>query len=176
MKSKASIGGHPIHPMVVVFPIALFTATVGALLAFIGTQDTFWYRAAMTAGAAGVSMGLLAAIPGAIDLFSLPKGSPARTTGLKHASMAVLTVGIFAVSTGLMYRNWMAATNVDGMWQLDATVPLAIGVAGMVTLVIVGVLGFAMVQTHHVGIKPTVIRPAREARDHGFRGTAFARH
>ncbi|MDQ3336374.1 MAG: DUF2231 domain-containing protein [Myxococcota bacterium] len=176
MKSKASIGGHPIHPMVVVFPIALFTATVATLLAFIGTQDTFWYRAAMTAGAAGVSMALLAAIPGAIDLFSLPKDSPARATGMKHASFAVLTIGIFAASTGVMYRNWMAKTNVDGIWQLDATVPLAIGVAGMVTLVIVGILGWTMVQTHHLGIKPTFVRPAREARIPDFRGTAFARH
>jgi uncharacterized membrane protein len=176
MKSKARIAGHPIHPMVVVFPIALFTATVAGLLAFIGTSDTFYYRAAMTAGAAGVTMALLATIPGAIDLFSLPKHSPARATGMKHASFAVLTVGIFAASTGVMYRNWIAKTNVDGIWQLDATIPLAIGVAGMVTLVIVGILGWTMVQTHHVGITPAFLRPAREADTRDFRGTALVRH
>ena len=65
--------------MVVAFPIALFTATVGApLLAFIGTRDTpRLFGAAMMAGTAGVTMALLAAIPGAIDLFALPKGSRA---------------------------------------------------------------------------------------------------
>jgi len=165
--------------MVVVFPIALFSATVASLLAFIGTRDTFYFRAAMTAGAAGVTIALLAAIPGAIDLFALPKGSRARATGMKHASFALLTVGIFATSTAAMIRNWTTKMMVDGIWELDATIPLAIGVVGMVTLVIVGVLGWTMVQTHHVGIKPALTRanvPSREPELEGFRGTALARH
>ena len=179
MYSKARIAGHPIHPMVVVFPIALFSATVGSLLAFIGTHDTFWFRAAMTAGAAGVTMALLAAIPGAIDLFALPKASRARATGMKHASFALLTVGIFATSTAVMIRNWTSKMMVDGVWDLEATVPLAIGVVGMVTMVIVGVLGWTLVQTHHVGIKPARTHtkiPSREPELEGFRGTALARH
>jgi uncharacterized membrane protein len=165
MYSKARVLGHPIHPMVVGFPIALFTATVAALLAFIGTHDSFYYRVAMIASASGVTMALLAAIPGAIDLFALPKGSRSRATGMKHASVALLTVGIFAAAGALIYRNWITRTMVDGAWQLDATVPLAIGVIGMVTLVIVGALGWTLVQTHHVGIKPALIRadmPSRE--------------
>ena len=165
--------------MVVVFPIALFSATVASLLAFIGTRDTFWFRAAMTAGAAGVTMALLAAIPGAIDLFSLPKGSRARVTGMKHASFALLTVGIFAASTAVMVRNWSSKMMVDGVWTLDATVPLAIGVVGMVTLVIVGALGWTLVQTHHVGIKPANARasvPSREPEGIASTAAAFARH
>jgi uncharacterized membrane protein len=179
MYSKARIAGHPIHPMVVVFPIAMFTATVGALLAFIGTRDTFWYRAAMTAGAAGITMGLLGAIPGAIDLFALPKGSRARATGIKHAGAALATIGLFAASSVLMYRNWMSKTMVDGVWELDATVPLAIAVVGEVGLVIVGVLGWTLVQTHHVGIKPANVRahvPSREPELEAFPGRALVRH
>src|SRR4051794_40628549 len=45
MYSKARIAGHPLHPMMVVFPIALYTASVAALLAFVGTADAFYYRA-----------------------------------------------------------------------------------------------------------------------------------
>jgi uncharacterized membrane protein len=158
MYSKARVAGHPIHPMIVVFPIALFTAMVASLLVFVGTRDTFWYRAAMTAGTAGVSMAVLGAIPGAIDLVSLPKGSRARATGMKYASFALLIVGIFAASTALMYRNWIAKTMIDGAWDLEATVPLAIGVVGMLTLVIVGSLG------------------SGEPELEDFRGTALARH
>src|SRR5213083_524164 len=122
MYSKARIAGHPIHPMVIAFPVAMFSATVVALLAYIGTRDTFYYRAAMVASAAGVTMGLLAAVPGAIDLFSLPVGSRARATGLKHASFAVLTVGIFAVVAALLYRSWTTRSMTDGAFVLDATV------------------------------------------------------
>ena len=148
MYSRARVAGHPIHPMIVVFPIALFTATVAALLAFVGTGDLFYYRAALVACAGGVAMALIGALPGAIDLFSLPKGR-ARSTGFKHASFALLTVGIFAAVAAMLYRNWIGG-------ELEATIPLAVAVAGMVTLVIVGILGWTLVQTHHVGIKPEV--------------------
>ena len=49
MYSKARIAGHAIHPMLVGFPLALFTATIGLELAYIGTQDIFYFRAAMVA-------------------------------------------------------------------------------------------------------------------------------
>lgn len=130
--------------MVVAFPVALFAASVGALLAFIGTRDTVYYRAAMTAGAAGVTIAILGAIPGALDLLARPDHSAARATGVRHAVYAALTVGVFAASTVVMVRNWATKVMVDGAWQLDATVPLAIGVAGLVTLVIVGILGWAV--------------------------------
>lgn len=43
-KSTASIAGHPLHPMLVPFPIAGF---VGALVCdLVGTADPFWFRAA----------------------------------------------------------------------------------------------------------------------------------
>ena len=52
MYSKARIAGHAIHPMLVGFPLALFTATIGLELAYIGTQDIFYFRAAMVANIA----------------------------------------------------------------------------------------------------------------------------
>jgi uncharacterized membrane protein len=149
--------------MVVGFPIALFTATVASLLAFIGTHDTFYYRAAMVASLSGVTMAVLAAIPGAIDLLALPKGSAARTTGIKHGSMALATVTIFAIAAAVLYRNWAFKTMLDGEWQLDATVPLAIATVGMVMLVIAGALGWALVQTHHVGINRAPARNQQPA-------------
>jgi uncharacterized membrane protein len=144
--------------MMVAFPIALFTATVAALLAYVGTSDGFYYRAALVANVAGVAVALAATVPGAIDLFGLPRGSEARAAGIKHASFALLTTGIFAVCAALLWRNWNGHA-ADSSYGLEAGVPLAVGVAGLVTLVIVGVLGWSMVQTHHVGVKPTFLRP-----------------
>jgi uncharacterized membrane protein len=165
MYSRARIAGHPIHPMVVGFPIALFTATLAALLVYIGTHDTFYYRAAMVASLSGVTMAALAAIPGAIDLLSLPTGSRARRVGIKHGSYAIATVGMFAIAAAVLYRNWAFKTMIDGEWQLDATVPLAIATVGMVAVVIVGSLGWTLVQTHHVGIKPALVRAHQPSRE-----------
>lgn len=162
MNSKARVAGHPIHPMVIGFPIALFTATVACLLAFIGTHDSFYYRAAATASSAGVLMALLAAIPGAVDALSLPKGSQARRTGLRHASFAAVTIALFALAAALLVHAWVTRAPGDGDWQLDATAPLAVSVAGLVTLVIVAVLGWTLVQTHHVGVRPVAPPPLHE--------------
>lgn len=170
MDSQARVAGPPIHPLLVAFPVALFAATVGALLAFIGTHDTLYYRAAMTAGAAGVTMAVLGAIPGLLDLLARPQGSAARAMGVKHASYAALVVSIFAASTAVMVRNWFAKVLVDGAWQLDATVPLAIGVAGLVTLVIVGILGWTVGQT------PLVRVQERRSVAAAFPGRLAARH
>jgi hypothetical protein len=72
---------------------------------------------------------------------------------------------MFAIAAAVLYRNWAFKTMIDGEWQLDATVPLAIATVGMVAVVIVGSLGWTLVQTHHVGIKPALVhahQPSRE--------------
>lgn len=165
MYSQARIAGHPIHPMLVAFPIAFYTATVAMLLAYIGTREAFWYRVGMVANIAGIATALLAIVPGAIDLRALPKGSRARETGMKHAGWNLLATGLFAVTAVLLYVGWSRRMMVDGEYVFDATIPLAMGVVAWVSMVIAGSLGWTLVQTHHVGIKPALVRadlPSRE--------------
>lgn len=164
MLSKARLAGRPIHPMVVVFPIALYATTVAALLTYFGTADAFYYRAAMMANLAGVAIALLAMIPGAIDLRALPRSSRARTVGLRHAGFAMAVTAAFAASGALLYRGWAARAWIDGRWELDATTPLALGVIGLVGLVIAATLGWALVQTSHVGIVPGLVHLHRPSR------------
>jgi uncharacterized membrane protein len=165
MYSKARIAGHSIHPMLVAFPIALFTATIALELAHIGTQDSFFYRAAMLANIAGVVMGLVAAIPGAIDRSALPKVSRARDLATQHALFNLLTIALYAVSATMLYLGWSHRMMVDGEWALDARIPLAFDMIGFVAMVSAGMLGWTLVQTHHVGIKPAHIRAHRPSRE-----------
>lgn len=152
MKSKARIAGHPIHPMLIAFPVALYVSTVVALFAFLGTYDPFWYRVALWANVGGVVMAAVAAIPGVIDLIALPKGSRARVTGLRHAAFNVLALSLFTVSAALLYRNW---TSGAGAYRLDATAPLVLSLIGVLSTMTAGWLGWTMVQTHHVGVHPS---------------------
>jgi len=170
MYSKARIAGHPIHPMIVAFPIAFYTATVATLLAYVGTHETFWFRVAMVANIAGIVTAVIAVIPGAIDLFSLPRDSRARATGLKHAGFNLLSTGLFAITAVLLYRAWSHRVMVDGEYVFDATIPLAMGVVAWVSMVIAGSLGWTLVQTHHVGIKPAQTRPDRPSREPELEG------
>jgi uncharacterized membrane protein len=165
MYSKARVAGHAIHPMLVAFPLAFYTTTVVTLLVYVGTREAFWYRFAMVASLAGIATAVIAAIPGAIDLRSLPRGSRARKTGLQHAGFNLLATGLFAVTALVLYETWIHRAMVNGEYIFDATVPLALAVVAWVTMVIAGSLGWTLVQTHHVGIKPALVRPDRPSRE-----------
>jgi uncharacterized membrane protein len=148
MYSKARVAGHPIHPMLIAFPVAMYAVTVVALIAHVASLDPFWYRAAMFANIAGVVMAGVAAIPGLIDLLSLPRRSSARVTGIKHAAFNVLALSLFAISAVLLYRNRNVPT-------YDVTASLVLSSAGMLSTLAAGWLGWTLVQTHHVGVKPS---------------------
>jgi uncharacterized membrane protein len=165
MYSKARIAGHPIHPMLVVFPIAFYTATVATLLAYVGTREVFWYRVGMVANIAGIITAAVAVIPGAIDLFALPAKSRARATGLKHAGFNMLATLLFGVTALLLYRAWSQRVMIDGEYVFDATIPLAMSVVAWVSMVVAGSLGWTLIQTHHVGVKPALTRPDRPSRE-----------
>ncbi|HEX3759315.1 MAG TPA: DUF2231 domain-containing protein [Kofleriaceae bacterium] len=165
MYSKARVAGHPIHPMLVTFPLAFYTTTVVTLLVYIGTREAFWYRFAMVASVAGIVTAVIATIPGAIDLMALPRGSRSRRAGLQHAGFNLAATALFAVTALVLYETWIHRTMINGEYIFDATIPLAIAVVAWVTTVIAGSLGWTLVQTHHVGIKPARIhadRPSRE--------------
>ena len=165
MDSKARIAGHPLHPMLVAFPLAFYTATVAALLAYLGTREAFWYRFAMVANVSGIATAVIASIPGAIDLLALPRASRARAAGLKHAGFNLIATALFAVAAVVLYRTWSGRVMADGEYLLDATIPLATAVVAWVAMVIAGSLGWTLVQTHHVGVvtaRAHADRPSRE--------------
>jgi uncharacterized membrane protein len=156
MYSKARIGGHPIHPMLIAFPVALYVATVATLIAHVATGDSFWYRVAMWSNISGVVMAAVAAVPGLIDLLHLPRHSRARATGLRHAAFNVLALVLFAISAVILIRNAGGTLNIaSGRYELEVATPLALSILGVVSTLAAGWLGWTLVQTHHVGIKPS---------------------
>jgi uncharacterized membrane protein len=73
VRSTAAIKGHPIHPMLVPFPIAFLVGVLASDLIFAGTGDAFWPRASIWLVGAGVVMGALAAIFGLIDFLTIER-------------------------------------------------------------------------------------------------------
>lgn len=71
VRSTASIGGHPIHPMLVPFPIAFLVGALATDIVFAANGDPFWARASMWLLAAGAVMGALAALFGLTDFLTI---------------------------------------------------------------------------------------------------------
>jgi uncharacterized membrane protein len=151
LHSKASIKGHPIHPMLVGFPIALYTTGVAAMIVYAVIPDLFWYRGAMTLLFLGVGIALLAAIFGLVDLFvGIPREErAARTTGTIHLGLNLLTTLLFAGAAFSLYARWRQ----EAVEPLPIGLPLAIGAAALVLTFAAGAFGWKLVQTHHVGIE-----------------------
>jgi len=162
MLTKAGIAGHPIHPMLIAFPVALYVSTAVALIVFGGTHDPFWFRAAFWANLAGVVMAAVAAIPGAIDLFTLPEHTRARKTGYLHAGLNVVALTLFVISC-----IWIGERLYGG--SLAYAGPLVLSLCGVAATVGAGALGWTLVQTHHVGVTPTeqvvTDRPVEQVND-----------
>ena len=79
MKSKAHFKGHPLHPILVSFPIAFFIGTlVFDVLGLVYSRNDF-HVTAMYLNIAGIGFALLAAVPGIIDFyFIVPPNSSAK--------------------------------------------------------------------------------------------------
>ena len=68
-RSTASIAGHPIHPMLIPFPIAFFVGTFACDLVYWQTSNSAWAAATPWLLGAGLVMAALAAVMGLIDVF-----------------------------------------------------------------------------------------------------------
>jgi uncharacterized membrane protein len=155
MLSKARIGSHPLHPMMIAIPITSYLATFGSLVGLAYTHDPFWFRVALWANAVGVASALLAAIPGAIDLVAaVPARTVARKTGVTHAIANVTALVLFAINLYLM------ADARGDREPLNTTAALALTGGGVLVTLIAGWFGWEMVQRHHVGVVEQSMRRA----------------
>lgn len=143
MASPASFGKHPIHPILVAFPIGLWIfSLVCDLIFLLGWGGLVWKDVAYYTMAGGIVGALLAAVPGLVDLLSLsdPK---VKKIGVWHMSINLLAVGLFAVN--FLLRGGATA---------EAKLPLVLSVIGVVLIGISGWLGGEMVYVHGVAVEP----------------------
>ena len=98
METRIKLFGHPIHPMLIVFPLGLLSTAVvfDVIYLITGNDDlaivSFW------AIAAGIVGGLAAAIFGLIDWLAIPRDTRAKRIGLTHGIGNVVIVVLFAIS------------------------------------------------------------------------------
>ena len=76
--------GHPLHPAIVHFPIAAWTAVVVTDALFVALSDPIWWRVSEWLLIIGVVTALAAMTAGFIDLVSLPTGQTAQLRALRH--------------------------------------------------------------------------------------------
>src|SRR5690606_29653844 len=66
-----AVAGHPLHPMLVTFPIAFLLGAFASDLAFWLLRDPFWARMSVWLIGGGAAMGSLAGLSGTVELLSI---------------------------------------------------------------------------------------------------------
>jgi uncharacterized membrane protein len=145
MYSKVKIAGHPVHPMLVAYPVAFYTATVVCYIVYSNNHDVFWFKVGYVANAAGLIMAVLAALTGFIDWLNIPSNVRAKKVGLYHMICNVIALLLFGICFLQQKNKWM-----DPQPELGAAIILS--VLGFAVTLIAGFLGWALVQKHHVGV------------------------
>lgn len=90
--------GHPIHQMLIVFPLGLLATAVAFDIVGLVASDPTWYLISYWMIAAGIIGGLVAALFGAIDWWGIPANTRAKSLGLLHGGGNVVVVLLFIVS------------------------------------------------------------------------------
>jgi len=114
--TPARIHGHPIHPMLVAFPIGLWVFSFVCDIVYVTVGGPAWSGAAFLTILGGIVGAVAAAIPGLIDFWSL-RSPNAFKMALSHMALNVLALTVFIVSAfsrgvGAPYSISMTASAV----------------------------------------------------------------
>ncbi len=143
MRARAQIRAHPIHPFLVAFPIGLFITSLAFDLIGRGLNSTSLYGAAWYCILAGLIGGALAAVAGAIDLFTVvPPNSSAKGRGYRHAVLNAMVLILFIAEAA--YRG--------GPGRAADVTSLIISAVGIVLMGTSGWLGGTLVYRNQIAV------------------------
>lgn len=141
MSSPASIARHPIHPMVVVFPIALWIFSfISDVIYYFGWGGVLWNDVAFRTMAGGIIGAIVAAVPGFIDYLSL--SGRRKSVATTHMILNLALVILFALNL------WLRST---GMPVQGA--PMILSLVGIIVLGVSGWLGGSLVYVHATAVE-----------------------
>jgi uncharacterized membrane protein len=143
LESRVKLLGHPVHPMLIVFPVGLLVT--GALL----DVAAFWRNAPTFATVAHIDIGiglvtaLIAMVFGWLDWLAIPEKTRAKRIGAIHGVANMLAVIMFGISWAM--RRGTAITILGNELLL-------LEVAGLATLLVGGWLGGELVDRLAIGV------------------------
>jgi uncharacterized membrane protein len=141
MRTPASIAGHPIHPMLIVFPVGLLIfSLICDVISTRSADPTMWALVAFYTMVGGFIGALAAAVPGLIDLLSLADKA-IKKTAITHMSINLVVVALYAVNI------WLRASTTT-----TTGTPLVLSAVAVALLAVSGWLGGKMVHEYGVGV------------------------
>jgi uncharacterized membrane protein len=141
-QSTAKIGGHPIHPMLIPFPIVCFIGTLVADIVYLNNGDAGWATASRWLLGIGIVMAALAAVAGLTDFMG-----DSRIRGLSHAiqhMLANVTVVVLEIVNFVLRMGGNDAIGSVGVY---------LSAVAVLILIFSGWRGGDLVYKHGIGVE-----------------------
>ncbi len=134
--------GHYIHPMLIVFPLGLFTTSFIFDLICLATANPQFGNAAYWMMTAGIVGALIAAPFGTIDWIGIPSGTRAKRIGLQHGLAASLMLALFIAC-------WLLRGSAPSQ---PTSASIVLSLLGVATSLVAGWLGGELVERLGIGV------------------------
>jgi len=140
--SKMTLGGHPIHPMLIHFPVAALMGLMATDIAYLLSDDYFWARASLWLAGVGALGGWVSGGVGLIDLIAVPR-IRRLITAWCHATLAVMLLSLASL-------NWLF--RIDGADALIWPWGVYLSVLTGLLIAVTSNLGGKLVYERAVGV------------------------
>ena len=147
MRTPASIFKHPIHPMLIVFPIGLWIFSLACdLIRLAGASGDAWSTVAFFSMVGGFIGALCAAVPGFIDLLFYKGGAPpVKNSSDPHGDQSHRRRAVC--------DKYLAARQRPHQYEQSMSTPVLLSIIGVALLFVSGWLGGQMVHVYGVGVE-----------------------
>lgn len=140
MQGKANFRGHPLHLILVSFPVAFWTGSLGTDLAGAWLRDAFWFHMSVVQIAMGTAIALPAAVCGYIDYRTVRMKRKARSMANGHFLWSVVAIAVFAAAFFVRRNDWSAP------WGIALTL------VGAIVLLVGAYLGSELANRFRIGV------------------------
>jgi uncharacterized membrane protein len=140
VQGKATFRGHPLHLMLVSFPIAFWSGALVTDGIGAAAHDPFWYHMSVALVAFGSLTAVPAGILGYIDYQTAPMSRKAKRVGGQHMLWSLGSIVVFPVAFALRATDWSSRAGI------------LVTVAGSLVLLVAGYYGSELANRYRVGI------------------------
>ena len=143
MESRFKLLGHPIHPVLVIFPLGLLVTATGLDFYALWQDAPRFAGSAHTIMGIGILVGLIAVVFGWADWMAIPERTRAKRIGAVH--------GVTNMAAALLFAIVWVNRHVGGLYALYTNI-VYVEAAGLVTLLAGGWLGGELVDRLGIGV------------------------
>jgi len=148
-RGKLRLFGHPVHPVVTHFPMALLPVSLLGDLLGVFTKASFWWSFSYYNLAIGLILSIPALITGMIDFLAIPQKGVVERIAMRHMTIMITSIMMY---TGSFFIRF--GVEILSGWRLMSSISLS--VLGLIFLLIGGWFGGQLVFRYAVGSEPII--------------------